>query len=65
MVLVLRDQRIFMLAIDDPLPQRPDQMKPVVSTMVQPEALSFAVALSVISFSFGCAHTVVPAKVDP
>ncbi len=26
-VLVLRDQRIFMLAVDDALPQRPDQMQ--------------------------------------
>ena len=25
MVLVLRDQRIFVLAVHDPLPQRPDQ----------------------------------------
>src|SRR6202035_4756528 len=36
--------------------------KPVVSTMVQPEAFSFSVPLSVMLLSFGCAHTVVPAK---
>ena len=50
MVLVLRDQRIFVLAVHDPLPQRPDQLRnPVVSTRVQPEDLSFSAALSVIS----------------
>jgi hypothetical protein len=44
-----------MLAVDDPLPQRPDQMEEtVVSTMVQPEGFEFPVALSVIwSFPLG------------
>src|SRR5258707_1851589 len=43
MVLVLRSNRIFVLAIYDPSPPPPDRLtNPLVSTTVQPAALSFA-----------------------
>jgi hypothetical protein len=56
-VLVLGDQRIFMLAVDDALPERADQCrKPEVSTMLQPSDFSLAAALSGMSLVGPCMH---------